>query len=79
MELRCPARKKLFAVIDPDDNTIEVRCRNKVCGYGPGMVIIHKFDLSTGVVVGTHVFREPDQKGVTNNDHSGLCAAVRTA
>lgn len=58
IELRCDNGIK-FAELFPDDEILEVKCRSARCGAAPGVVVIHGFDLSTGKLVGTEVFRDP--------------------
>lgn len=60
MEIRCDF--KLHGIIDPVEDIIEVKCRSAMCGYRPGVTVLHKFDLHTGKMVDTLIFRDP-QKG----------------
>lgn len=60
MDLRCPHRK--FAVLaqpSKDAGLVEMSCPSRWCGKQPGVVVIHRFDTSTGKLVGTRSFREP--------------------
>jgi hypothetical protein len=36
---------------------IEVKCGSKSCGAGPGVVVLHRFDSTTGEVLGTTRYR----------------------
>jgi hypothetical protein len=56
VELRCD-NKILFAILD--DGVIKVKCRSKRCGAGPGAVIVHRFDGTTGTLLGTDRYRDP--------------------
>lgn len=59
MELRCES--KLHG-ITTDDGFVEVKCNSRFCGAGPGVVVLHKFDLHTGAVKTTR-YREPPTAG----------------
>ena len=58
VELRCDNGIK-FGELFPEDETLEVKCRSTRCGAGPGVIVIHSFDVRTGKMVGTETFREP--------------------
>lgn len=58
MELRCQNRN-LFGVVDDGQGTLEVACSNRLCGKEPGVVVRHRFDLSTGKVLKTMRFQDP--------------------
>jgi hypothetical protein len=55
MELRCQHR--INAVIDGD--VIEISCRSRLCGKRPGVVVIHRFSVTTGKLIETKRFRDP--------------------
>jgi hypothetical protein len=55
-ELRCENRI-LFGTMD--GTVLEVRCRSARCGKEPGVIIIHRFSLHTGDLVGTKKYRDP--------------------
>lgn len=57
-EARCD-NVKHFEIVD---EVIEVKCRARFCGHGPGVVVIHKFDPKTGELLGTNSFRDPSMK-----------------
>lgn len=59
MDLRCPAKKHGELV----DAVVEVKCSSRFCGAGPGVVVIHRFDVTTGELVETHQFKDPIKKG----------------
>jgi len=54
-ELRCPNGIK-FAELSQE--FIEVKCRSKRCGAGPGVVVIHRF-THEGSFIATQRFRDP--------------------
>lgn len=56
MELRCPNGIKFG---DLDTEVLEVKCRSARCGAGYGVVVLHRFDTTTGEFVGTKRFRDP--------------------
>jgi len=58
IELRCDNEIK-FGELFEEDSVIEVKCRSRRCGAGPGIVVLHGFDLESGKLLGTRKFREP--------------------
>lgn len=67
-ELRCD-QGKLFGILVED--VLEVRCQSRFCGHEPGLVVIHRFSLQTGEMLGTRRYRNPppsDQKGSINGN-----------
>lgn len=64
-EIRC-GNGILFGVIE--GRTFEVKCRSRRCGHEAGVVIIHRFDLLTGDLVGTSKFRDPNNR--KDEDHA---------
>lgn len=61
VELRC--EKRLHGVLT-DDGVLEVSCRSALCGHRDGIVVIHKFDTTTGKLLGTSKYRDaPIMKG----------------
>lgn len=75
-ELRCDNRI-LFGRLDTTDESLvlEVACRSRRCGYEAGVVIIHRFDLSTGNLMGTKKFRNPTGKEAEGRDYTSLRSA----
>lgn len=61
MELRCQAKTLYGKVSDNAVGKLEVRCRGSWCGYRPGVVVLHTFDLSTGKVEKTERFSDPSR------------------
>lgn len=57
-ELRCD--HKMHAVIN--NGMIEVKCSSKLCGAGPGKVVIHRFDKETGDYVETLKYRDANYR-----------------
>lgn len=57
MELRCPNGIK-FGELEPP--YLEVKCRSARCGAEAGVIVLHKFDTSSGQLVSTTRFRDPD-------------------
>jgi hypothetical protein len=41
---------------------IEVKCRSKRCGAEPGVLVLHRFDSSTGQYLGTKRYRELESR-----------------
>ena len=57
LELRCEGT--LFGVLSDDRTTVEVKCKRRRCGAGPGKIVLHTISLETGEVVTTRRFKEP--------------------
>jgi hypothetical protein len=74
MELRCKSKKHA----ELDDSVIEVKCDSRFCGARAGVVVLHRFDASTGELKETLQFKDPARKGSTNASHHSP-AAVRSA
>lgn len=60
MELRCTARI-LHGIVNGASGSIEVTCKSKRCGKRPGVVVLHTFNMSTGELVNTKLFKEPEE------------------
>lgn len=73
MDLRCEAKKHGELV----DGVVEIKCGSRFCGAGPGVVVIHRFNATTGELQDTLQFKDPGRK-VRAND-SAHRTAVRTA
>jgi hypothetical protein len=76
VQLRCDSGT-LFAELFGGE--IEVRCRNRRCGYQPGLMVLHRFDGFTGQLLGTRRYRDAV---MLKEDSSGThcdTAAVRSA
>jgi hypothetical protein len=65
MELRCS--NKLHGILR-DDGTIEVKCDSKFCGHGSGVVVLHRFDITTGELMETLNFKNPTQRERSTSD-----------
>jgi hypothetical protein len=55
-DLRCD-NGILFGILD--DGVVKVKCKSDRCGAGPGRVVIHSFDISSGVLLETRKFKDP--------------------
>lgn len=60
IELRCNGT--LHGIFDNETHTIEVKCKRRTCGAGPGVVVLHTISVDTGQVVETKRFAEPQIK-----------------
>lgn len=60
-ELRCD--NKFHGELFPEDGILEVKCRSAFCGAGPGIVVLHRFDIQSGKMVETLKFRDPGKEG----------------
>jgi hypothetical protein len=61
-----------------DDTKLEVKCKRRACGHKPGVVVLHIFDVHTGMLLDTKKYADP-QKGQVSYGSSEPGAAVRTA
>lgn len=63
-ELRCSGNKVHGILVEEEaeepHGILEVRCDSKFCGKAPGVVVLHRFDLSDGTVH-TRRYSEPHQ------------------
>jgi hypothetical protein len=57
MELRCGA--KLHAILF--EEYLEVKCNSRRCGHEPGVVVLHRFSRTTGELIETKRFRDPER------------------
>lgn len=73
MDLRCEAKKHG----ELNDSLVEIKCSSRFCGAGPGVVVIHRFDASTGELRETLRFKDPGRKGIGHAARNQ--SAVRTA
>lgn len=55
IEIRCES--KLHGTIEED--VIEVKCRSKFCGAGPGVVVLHRFKIPSGGLIETVRYADP--------------------
>jgi len=56
-DIRCPSGI-LFGKVE--DGVLEVKCRSERCGHRvDGAVILHQFDIHSGILLDTKVFRDP--------------------
>lgn len=76
-QLRCGSGTLFAEVFDPDE--IEVRCRNRRCGYEPGVLVLHRFCISTGAVLGTSRYRDAAELKEEDSATNHTAAAVRSA
>lgn len=76
MELRC--EHTMHGVLI-DDGTLEVKCKNNRCGARSGVIVMHKFDLSTGKLISTKRFADPIRKEVNKHGTRRPSTALRTA
>jgi len=57
IELRCQGT--LFGILSDDHQTVEVKCKRRICGASNGVVVLHTIQLSTGRVIKTRRFSQP--------------------
>lgn len=74
IELRCD--KRLHGVLT-DDGVLEISCRSALCGHRNGAVVIHRFDVESGVFLGTRVYKDP--ASLINGKEQGDALGQRTA
>lgn len=74
MDLRCGAKKHGELA----DSLVEIKCSSRFCGAAAGVVVIHRFDVTTGELVDTRQFKDPARRKGSRDD-SVHRAAVRSA
>ena len=74
MELRCGSGILHGIMVSAGTGILEVPCRSRWCGKRAGVVVLHRFQLDTGELVGTLRFSEPSVTKEGNN-----AAGQRTA
>ena len=57
MELRCDWKKHAILILEK--GLVEVSCDSQLCGRRKGVVVLHRFSVSTGELVETKRYREP--------------------
>ena len=75
-ELRCD--KRLHGVLT-DDGVLEVSCRSALCGHRDGVVVIHRFDASSGEFLSTKFYKDASEVGKEQGDALGHSTSVRYA
>jgi hypothetical protein len=45
-----------------DNRWFEVKCKRRACGFRKGIVILHTIDITSGQVVSTKSFAEPQNR-----------------
>lgn len=78
IELRCG--KRLHGVLT-DDGVLEVACRSALCGHEPGVLVIHRFDVSTGEFLDTKRYKDATEvlNRKEQGDALGQCTSVRNS
>jgi len=70
MDLRCPYKKHAELL----DGILEVRCKSRLCGALPGVIVLHRFDMD-GNLVDTLKLKDPptrEEKGANGSDRSSV-------
>jgi len=63
-----------------DSTHLEVKCKRRGCGYRPGTVVLHVFNLESGLLESTKQYADPQQqKGKVSDNGTRTDSAVRTA
>lgn len=75
MDLRCESGRKHAELIEP--GVIEVKCTDRYCGATKGVIVLHRFNASTGDLIETKRYRNP-QRRIANAAHNAS-PAVRSA
>lgn len=76
IDLRCG--KRLHGRLT-DDGVLEVACRSALCGHVDGVVVIHRFDVKTGELIGTDRYRDTPVIEEEGTDGSRHITTVRNA
>jgi hypothetical protein len=50
-----------MAVLNHEGN-IELRCKSRYCGAGPGAVVIHVYHSTTGEFMYTKAYKDPTRR-----------------
>lgn len=74
MDIRCPS-KKHGELVEP--LILEIKCNSRFCGAVDGAVVLHQFDASSGELVKTRIFKDPQKGPQDASHHHG--SAVRSA
>jgi len=51
----------MHGILSEDRQHLEVKCKRRSCGAGPGIVVLHTFDLKTGKISETKKYRDPQR------------------
>lgn len=57
-EMRCENR--LHGILK--DGILEIKCRSKFCGAEPGVAVLHRFDMESGALLDTKLFKDPGKE-----------------
>lgn len=60
-EFRC---NRLHGILN-EHGQLEVTCRSRFCGWEPGIIVLHYFDVATGQLLQTQKFQampKPEQQ-----------------
>jgi hypothetical protein len=74
IELRCDSR--LHGVLT-DDGVLEIACRSQFCGHEPGVLIVHRFDAETGLLIDTKRYKDATTVRKEQGDALGQRTTVR--
>lgn len=58
-QLRC--EHKLHGII-VEPGVMEVRCDSRFCGAKRGVAVLHRFDVATGKLIGTKMYKTPNKE-----------------
>jgi len=75
MELRC--EHTMHGIVE--ENVLEVKCKNNLCGARSGVIVLHRFDITTGMLLSTNKYKDPMKKEVKASGSRNQLTAVRTA
>ena len=64
-ELRCASRVH-GVIVAPD--VLEVRCHSRYCGKRAGVVILHRFEVSTGKLLSTREYKTIEMQQRRDDD-----------
>jgi hypothetical protein len=73
-ELRCD--KRLHGVLT-NDGVLEISCRSHLCGHRDGVVVIHRFDATTGAFLETKFYKDASEVRKGQGDALGQRTPVR--
>lgn len=78
MEIRCDHKKHGELI----GHVLEVKCSSSFCAGAPGVVVLHRWDVTTGERLADKRFRDPGADAMKEGRNHGTrhhSAAVRSA
>jgi hypothetical protein len=62
--MRCKSKLLGILLTPADGGIVEIKCNSRFCGARSGVVVLHRFSTSNGVLVDTKMYKDtPKMKG----------------